>query len=163
MVFELLIARYATEIRLEIITTTTLAFVWLNCTVLFVCMLARAARSPSIDVEPLSSRQMALANLFRPLRDESEGRAFTRKAVVLKFVFYNLVLMGLKKMATEALALAANSEAVFLRSLADPSDIDAVCDALVRMLKFPLEHLLSARCRSNLLNQLQDLLRALRF
>lgn len=93
MVFELLIARYATEIRLEIITTTTLAFVWLNCTVLFVCMLARAARSPSIDVEPLSSRQMALANLFRPLRDESEGRAFTSQAVVLKFVFYNLVLM----------------------------------------------------------------------
>ncbi len=56
MVFELLITGYATEIRLEIIATTTLAFVRLDCTVLFVCVLARAARSPSIDVEPLSSR-----------------------------------------------------------------------------------------------------------
>ena len=97
---------------------------------------------------------MALANLFRPLRDESEGRAFTSQAVVLKFVFYNLVLMGLQKVATEAFALAANPEAVFLRSLTDPSNIDAVRNAFMRMHEFPLQHLPSARRRPDLLNQL---------
>jgi hypothetical protein len=163
MLFELLIARYATEIRLKIITTATLAFMRLNSTVLFMCVLAHTARSPSIDVEPLASRQMALANLFWPLRNESERRALTSCAVVLKFIFRNLVLMVFEKMATEAFALTANPKAIFFRPLTDPSNIDAVRNALVRMHEFPLQHLPSARCRPNLLNQLQDLLRALSF
>ena len=154
MLFELLIARYAAEIRLKIITTATLAFVRLDSTVLFVCMFAHTTRSPSIDVKPLTSRQMALANFFWSLRNESECHAFASCAVVLKFVFRNFVLMVFKKMATEAFALTANPEAILLRSLTDPSNIDAVRNAFMRMHEFPLQHLPSARRRPDLLNQL---------
>ena len=121
---------------------------------LTVSVLTDARGAPSVNIEALASRQPMLADLLGSPRDKLECLTIARIAVVFDpAIFRDHFLVGLKQVATEALRLAADAEALILAHRGRlPCDIDATIPSFLGMLELPAEHLLGTRCHANLLN-----------
>ena len=85
---------------------------------------------------------------------ELKGLAVAFVAIVFNTaILEDLLLVELKQVATEALRVRADAEALVLcRSIALPSDVDTALHRLIRMVELPSQHLPSTWRHSDLLD-----------
>ena len=106
---------------------------------------------------------MPLAYFFRPSRDETESLAVASGAIIFLLRLGQYLLVVFEQVATKALAIGPNPETILLCIITDPSDIDAIHNALPCVIELPPHHFLGSRGRTNCLDQLKYLLWALNF
>ena len=155
MLLVLAIAANAAEVRLKTEAGALGALLWPVGLVLFVSMLAHAARSPRIHIEALAPRQPPLADFFGTPRNEPEAFAIAVLAACLSF-FADYFLVVLEQMATEAAGHGANAEAVVRSLLGAPGYVDPALLGFLGMVELPGEHLLGSRRWADLLDALED-------
>jgi len=132
------------------------ALAWVVGLVLSVSVLAFAACSPGVDVEPFSSWEPPLANFLWSTRNEGEPFARTLVAVGDSFLLRKRLLVRAMKMPAEASGAGSDSKAVICGSRTSPSDVHSCCFGLLSVLELPGQHLLCSWSYSNLRDALQD-------
>lgn len=104
MLFKLLVAANAREVRCELVAGASLALVGSVGCVLLVGVFADTRCSPGVNVESFPSWQPMLTNFFWTARDELESLAVAVVAVVLDpATLEEGLFMGLEQVAAEAL------------------------------------------------------------
>lgn len=104
VLFKLLVAANAREVRCELVAGASLALVGSVGCVLLVGVFADTRCSPGVNVESFPSWQPMLTNFFWTARDELESLAVAVVAVVLDpATLEEGLFMGLEQVAAEAL------------------------------------------------------------